>query len=202
MIRFWESLLAVLMSLLGSASGAEPAQRESAVGLVGDSVTWEHLTAIEQELRSCGIPPVVVDAVPGRVTTTIETPFGPIPSGVEAVERIEQEVDPRTWIIEMGVNDVNAGRVTTEAGAMHVIDSVLRLLDPTDDVFWVDTYTEVGRPADSALFNDVLRADQRITVIGWAEHAAPFVYDGLHPTEDGARLMAELYCSALDAVER
>lgn len=199
MTGFWELILAALIALVGGATATEEADRTDLVALVGDSITWEHSDILMQELNQCGSPPVMIDALPGRVTTTSDTLFGYIPSGVDAIREIEQTADPDTWIIELGVNDVNSGRVPTRAWAQFVIDSVFDLIDEDDTVYWVNTYTEVGRPADSALFNSVLEADDRIAdVLDWASNASPYLYDGLHPTSEGARFMASMYCDILN----
>lgn len=191
-----EWLIALILAVCSAAQADAPAQRESLVGLVGDSITAENQDAIAQELQRCGAPPVVIDAEPGRITLTSDTPFGIIPSGVSAVAAMEAEVDPDTWVIELGVNDVNVDAVNSVADATAVIDAVLAEVEPDDRVIWVDTYT-VHQPADSALFNSVVRSDPRIEWINWADNAEPYLYDGLHPTEAGARWMAQQYCDAL-----
>lgn len=189
-------IIAMLLAMSG-ASAEEPAQRSSIVAIVGDSITWEHQDHIHDELAACGLPPVVIDAKPGRITTTSETPFGYIQSGVEAIEDIEETIDPSTWIIELGTNDVNTGRTTTDFWAHNVVDQVLDILDSTDTIYWVNTYVEVGRPEDSARFNRVLETYDRIQVLDWAEHAHMFLYDGIHPNQAGATHMADIYCNNL-----
>lgn len=190
----FEWLLALILAIMAPVTSTEPAQRNNLVALVGDSVTNEHREVIKEELLLCGSPQFTIDAISGRVTVTSATAFGEIESGLEAISKIEENANPSTWIIELGVNDVNSGYVDSTESAQFVIDAVLKIVDKTDVVYWVNTYTEVGRPDGSAIFNQALAAEDRITVIDWASHASPYLYDGLHPTADGARFMASMYC--------
>lgn len=191
----WEWLIAA--ALAAGVQAESPAARSELVALVGDSITFEHQDVIERAFLDCNAPRVVIDAQPGRVTTTSSTPLGEIESGLEAIEAIRSTSDPSTWLIELGVNDVNVGRVPDEAAARSVIDSVLDLVDEDDTVYWVDLYT-VGDRADRAeLFNRVLRSYDRIDVLDWADKAPSLVYDGLHPTAEGAAVMAGEYCRAI-----
>ncbi len=167
------------------------------VALVGDSITFEHGEVYAAALAACGAPDAVIDARSGRmITTTDGNPFGPIPSGLAAIEMIERTVDPGVWLIELGVNDVNLG-VFDEGGMQCTIKRVLELLDPDDVVFWVGTWTVGPRAHLAAEFTTSLETHDRITVLDWPAVAEELVYDGLHPTSEGARQLAAMYCDCL-----
>lgn len=178
---------------VASTTTTEPAKPER-VALVGDSITWEHQTLIENELATCGAPQVTIDALPGRMATTSSTPIGSIPSGFDAIEKLESRLDPTSWIIELGINDVNAGAAVDEAEIVALIDGVLERV-AGDDVTWVAPWTAGQNGPVAAQFTDILtRYD--IDVIDWPQVAETLVYDGLHPTEAGAIWLGSEYCAA------
>lgn len=172
------------------------------VGWVGDSITWAEQDAIVTELHACGYDDVHVDARPGRALTSTDTVFGYIPSGLDAIAQLEDTVDPDVWIIEQGLNDIHMGLVVDEDDMRAAIESVRAIIDRTDKLIWITTYSEQAEYVERhELFGEVLDAEV-VAVADWAAIAPGKTYDGIHVDSDGAATMARLACEAIPHVRQ
>ena len=184
-------MIAILIAMIAAIFGVAPAERQSLVMIVGDSITAQHTEQIQNEMQGC--KPTGIRAVSGRSMSVSTSPWGYIPSGYETINDIENTIDPSTWIIELGVNDVNGGHVKSLEDAHRIINQALSLIDETDTVYWLTTYSEFNETG-TALFNWALWTNKRIVVLDWAPLAAGRTVDGLHPNTDAVSDLAKLYC--------
>lgn len=182
---------------LTSVSPDAPAQPVGVVGFVGDSITDFNLAEIQRRLEECDAPPVTFDVLGGRqaMNDFVDPVNGVLPSGLSAIEHIEQTVDPSVWVFEIGVNDMHVGLAQTPSSVRVLIDGALAQIDATDTVYWVNTYS-VYAPA-WPVFNAELEANERIVVLDWAAHAPTNNSDGVHPNDAGVQILSDMYCDAL-----
>lgn len=185
--------------LVGAESSSPPEPRDDGairtVGIIGDSITVGSERALVDAVEDLGLDVVSVDAASGR---RLVEPGG-VGSGVEAAARVAA-YQPDVWVVALGTNDVaNLGSVEEYAVA---IDSVLREVPAGAPVVWVDVYVASADDA-SADFNRVLRRrlDDRgaATVVDWAERADDegILRDGVHPSEPGGEVFADLVASSV-----
>lgn len=186
-----EAIIAGLLAILGPASTAdlEPADRESVVAIIGDSLTAEHLDQIEDE-AACA--PLVINAMGGRRITEGREVFGVwTPSGLDALASLP--VRPATVIVELGTNDVE--HIDSPAEAADLVSSMLAAVGQSR-VVWV-TVAHPHHPVRSTWLNDAI-ALSGVEMILWHETVRPeLLRDAVHLNEAGASAMADLYCEAM-----
>lgn len=174
---------------------------DTAVAVVGDSLTASAQTEIVQSLATLGLGNVVVDGqVSRRMTSSTDT----IRSGESVVTEIAAVASPRVWVIALGTNDVASG-----ASASSLRDSVRRVLDaipPDTLVVWVDTYIR-DEPEAVAAGNRIIRevvSERPGAVVAdffsYADDPGVVGGDGVHLTAGGRRLFANVIANGIAAV--
>ncbi len=173
---------------------------DTAVAVVGDSLTASAQTEIVQSLATLGLGNVVVDGqVSRRMTSSTDT----IRSGESVVTEIAAVASPRVWVIALGTNDVASG-----APASSLRDSVRRVLDaipPDTLVVWVDTYIRDEPEAVTAgnrIIREVVSERPGAVVADFFSYADdPGVVggDGVHLTAGGRRLFANVIANGIAA---
>jgi hypothetical protein len=183
---------AVVEHLDGPATATEPAVRVGPVGpviMIGDSITAEHVEQVKVDLGECTDLLVAIEALSGRGITSTDYAR---PSAVE----VASWYDPGTWLFQIGSNELWGG-ITPERST-ELIDALLAQTEEGDTVIWVNTYFD-SDTIPYEVFNDALDAHPGIdVVIDWASAANPsLLRDVVHPTPEGAAVMADLYCEEL-----
>ena len=173
---------------LSTSAALAPAQRSPPVMLIGDSITDWNEPLVQSTLDNCGSR-VLIDALAGRGIVD-ESYIKP-----NAVNAASGSVNPETWLFQIGSNELWNG--VTEENSAFLIESLLEQTDPSDRVLWVNTYV-TSPDIDYQTFNKTLERYPRIEILDWAGAAAPeLLQDPVHPTSEGAQVMADLYCAAL-----
>lgn len=171
---------------------------DTAVAVVGDSLTASAQTEIVQSLAALGLGNVVVDGqVSRRMTSSTDT----IRSGESVVTEIAAVAAPRVWVIALGTNDVASG-----APASSLRDSVRRVLDaipPDALVVWVDTYIR-DEPDAVVAGNRIIRevvAERPGAVVAdffsYGDDPGVVGSDGVHLTAVGRRLFANVIANGV-----
>ena len=173
---------------VSTSAAPAPAQPPLPVMLIGDSITDWNEPLVQSTLDNCGTR-VLIDALAGRGIVD-ESYVKP-----NAVKAASGSVDTETWLFQIGSNELWNG--VTEENSAFLIESLLEQTDPSDRVLWVNTYI-TSPDIDYQTFNETLEKYPRIEIIDWAGAAAPeLLQDPVHPTPEGAQVMADLYCAAL-----
>lgn len=177
-------------AVLSPQAGASP----EVVHVVGDSVTAVHGSTIVSGLAECGWDARLHSTSSRRIDLAYEWHEQWVSSGIDEVERILASADPDTWILELGSNDLQEITSTDQAAAL--IDEVLARIDPGDRVLWITVlWPEYDTAAD--MFNDALRDRADIELVEWDLAGRDHLADAVHPTSEGAALLAQLCCDAL-----
>jgi hypothetical protein len=167
-------------------AGAGP---RGALGVVGDSLTFERIDDLVAQLREAGWGPIRADGRPGR-RCTVDVAMAQ--SGRSVVRRWRTDgFHPAVWLVALGQNDTES--VADEADARRIVAAVLDEIGDTPTV-WVDVWT-VGETSRWALVGAAIAAEAaarpHVRVAGWASvasaHPEWFVADGIHNTPEGAR---------------
>lgn len=190
----------VLATRSSSPDAAEPTER---VVLLGDSITELSGSTLEERLGDRWA--LLVDGQSGAT----------VAQRIPAAERAAAD-DPRQVIVNLGTNDV-----TLLLDPAASVGQLRDLLDLFPDAACLHVVTvgegiEInGRryAEEAAAYNEGLRslaaADPRITVLDWdaalrldeqVNGTAPddLLYDTVHPTARGEKVLAALYASALE----
>ena len=115
-------------------------------------------------------------------------------SGLDEIDQILAATDPATWIIELGSNDLQDLR--TEEEAHRLIRTVLDRIGDHDRVLWTTVLWPHYSTA-TEIFNAALRITPGIELVDWYAVGGNHLVDPVHPTDEGARLLASMYCDAL-----
>ena len=167
------------------------------VVMVGDSITFGSMEALEQGFATLDLDDVEIDAEGGRRMVV----DGLTSSGLDAVSEIAGDEPPDLWVIALGTNDVANLEPEDYRAA---IDELLAAVPSGVPVVWVDTYLEEFRDL-SALFNVELRealAERgQSTVVDWATIASQegVLSDGIHPSGFGIEQFTDRVVDAVDA---
>ena len=179
-----------------SGTPAVAAVPVDSLAMVGDSITFGSMDALEQGFATLDLDDVEIDAEGGRRMVV----DGLMSSGLDAVSEIAVEDPPDLWVIALGTNDV-ANYEPEEYRA--AIDELLAAVPPDVPVVWVDTYLDEYRDL-SALFNVELRealAERgQSTVVDWATIASQegVLSDGIHPSGFGIEQFTDRVVDAVD----
>jgi lysophospholipase L1-like esterase len=166
------------------------------IAMVGDSITFGSMQALEQGFATLDLDDVEIDAEGGRRMVVDGLPT----SGVDAVADIADEDPPDLWVIALGTNDVANYEPEEYRQAIEVL---LAAVPPDVPVVWVDTYLDEYRDR-SALFNVELRealAERgQSTVVDWAAIASQegVLSDGVHPSGYGIEQFTDRVVAAVD----
>jgi lysophospholipase L1-like esterase len=176
-------------------TGEAAREAPETVGIIGDSITVGSEEAVVAAVEALGVEVVAVDAASGRRLVA----DGTVGSGVDAARRVAA-VDPDVWVVALGTNDVP--NLEAQEDYAVAIDRMLREVPEDVPLVWVDVYVEWDETATAA-FNRVLRdrVDARgsTVVVDWAARAAAedLLRDGVHPTERGGLVFADLVAAGV-----
>ncbi len=176
-------------------AGEGAGEARETVGIIGDSITVGSQDAIVAAVEALGVEVVAVDAASGRRLVA----DGTVGSGVDAARRVAA-ADPDVWVVALGTNDVP--NLEAQEDYAVAIDRMLREVPEDVPLVWVDVYVEWDETATGA-FNGVLRdrVDARgsTVVVDWAARAAAedLLRDGVHPTERGGLVFADLVAAGV-----
>lgn len=181
------ALAALALSACGSAQAAHvdgpPAALRpltvcpagSTVVVVGDSIAAIAADRLDVELRLADYVPAI-NASGGRN----------IGNGIEAVLGYTyQTTSHRCWVIALGTNDV--GMSTNWQATMK---DLLSRLPAGDQLWWMRVAVPGGDTINDAVPEPI------VTLIDWQPTAGE-LYDGVHPTDDGAARWALTVLDAL-----
>src|SRR6056297_2237773 len=161
--------------------------------LVGDSITDMNRAVIAPVLDACGADVHLHSLSARRIEQSYEWNGGWVNSGLDEIDRILEVADPTTWIVELGSNDLQD--IHSPDDAHRLIRAVLDRIGD-DDVLWTTTLWPFHGSA-MEIFNAALRDTPDIELVDWHAVGGDHLADPVHPTDEGARILAGLYCEAL-----
>ena len=160
------------------------------VALVGDSLSVGMQSSAAFYLQQSGYATAIIDAASGR--RILADGQGTPRSGRRVVlELLENDHEPRLWIIDLGTNDVASGTTTLE-DSEALIEQLLEAVPDDAEVAWVNLHMP-GEPA-AATFNEALNGvaddDGDVRVVDWDRFATSspsglLAEDGVHYTASG-----------------
>ncbi len=174
----------------------------TSIVMIGDSITMGSTEALQERFAAAGYDDVLIEAQGGK---RMATSTGDNPSGVKVADFItggDDDHDGELWVVALGTNDINQyGSPDQLAGAVNeMLDAV------PDDVplVWVDTYYR-DEPDGAAVVNTVV-ADRlarrgNAVMARWSDVAGGdgvVSRDGVHPTDDGHLVFADVVVSEVD----
>jgi hypothetical protein len=182
--------------------GAQSAESAETVVMVGDSITFMSTDSLRAELSSTGLEVLAIDAQVGR---RIAVGNGGQPhSGTNVIEFIANSDPPDVWVIALGTNDI--GQYADAGEFASQVQALLDLIPSAAPLVWVDTW-DATRPVETQLVNDTLHAmlDGRddAVVVDWSSHGGDegvVTGDGVHPTEDGILVFAQVVAEGVDTL--
>jgi lysophospholipase L1-like esterase len=169
----------------------------ASVAMVGDSITVGSETALRDGFADLGVDLRKIDGASGR-RITVASDYAN--SGVDAATALAPD-DPDVWVIALGTNDVP--QYDGEEAYRNEIAALLTVLPPDAPVVWVDTYL-ADAASRSGDFNQALRDTLAFrgtaSVADWATVAAGdgVLRDGIHPSDEGTQLFADVVMSAVE----
>lgn len=199
------------IGLGGDLSGAETIpgglQADSAddvesIVMIGDSITEGSLDELHDRYAAAGYEDVVIEAQRGKRMTTSDRDN---PSGVKVADFItggDDDHDGELWVVALGTNDINKYGTPDELAG--VVDEMLDSVPDDVPLVWVDTYYR--DQLEGATFLNTVVADRlsrrgNAVMARWSDVAATdgvLSGDGVHPTDDGQLVFADLVVSEVD----
>jgi lysophospholipase L1-like esterase len=181
--------LVVAVLVLPMVCSDEPSP-PGTVLLVGDSLLWQSLPAVDQALRADGWEPQVA-AVPGAGITGGGSPH------VEWRTRLHELVgqhDPEIVVIELGTNGCGPGC----PGIPQAIDAVMNEVRDVPEVLWLDARTEAPRPPERVEIAQALQDSEErwdnLTVLSFDQwfrgHPEYLDVDAVHLSDQGELVLA------------
>lgn len=192
----------------GVGSEARDPEAVESIVMIGDSITVASTEELEQQFDRRGFDDVTIVAQQGK---RIGESFGDNASGATIADFVADDHDgapgERLWIVALGTNDISQYQDSGEIA--DVIDTVLESVPADAPLIWVDTYF-AGRPDDTADVNSAIEraivSRGNATIGPWSVHAPAdgvISQDGVHPTEQGTALFADVVGStATDFLRR
>lgn len=161
--------LIALLCPLGTAtapSAANAAVWCNQIAIVGDS-----LTSLGNEALHDRFPEAIINAHGGRTTA----------QGYEAADGIDASNTVDCWVFALGTNDIYGWH--DYASSRTAIDHLLRLVGPTDHVWWVLPQVTAASGLNAATFDSAVPtyADP----VDLRTPLADFLPDGVHLTPTG-----------------
>ena len=199
------------IGLGGDLSGAETIpgglQADSAddiqsIVMIGDSITEGSIDELHDRYAAAGYDDVLIEAQRGKRMATSDSDN---PSGVRVADFItggDDDHEGELWVVALGTNDINQYSSPDQlAGAVN------EMLDAVPDdvpVVWVDTYYR--DQFDGSVFVNTVVADRlarrgNAVMARWSDVAAfdgVLSGDGVHPTDDGQLVFADVVVSEVD----
>lgn len=184
----------------GAGSEAQNPEAVDSIVMIGDSITVASTDELEQRFEQRGFGDVTIVAQPGK---RIGESFADNTSGARIADYVADEYtgapDERLWIVALGTNDISQ-----YADSGEIEDAIDRVLESVPDeapLIWVDTYFD-DRPDDTAVVNAAIAraitARGNATIGPWSVYAAVdgvMSQDGVHPTEQGNAMFADVVSS-------
>ena len=199
------------IGLGGDLSGAETIpgglQADSAddiqsIVMIGDSITEGSIDELHDRYAAAGYDDVLIEAQRGKRMATSDSDN---PSGVRVADFItggDDDHEGELWVVALGTNDISQYSSPDQlAGAVN------EMLDAVPDdvpVVWVDTYYR--DQFDGSVFVNTVVADRlarrgNAVMARWSDVATfdgVLSGDGVHPTDDGQLVFADVVVSEVD----
>lgn len=196
------TLIATAVAAIAIVAAPTPSHAaDSSVVVIGDSISALNATTITRSLDRCGHA-TAVEAQAGRMVTRHGVLGTTDVFSAEAVltSLIARGVDADVWMVEVGTNELWGDRLHYST-ANERIGIILDLLDG-ERVVWTNTNIDPTHDGyrNSIIWNAALRRAERaglIELVDWDDVDSGVLYDGVHPTPDGAATLAGLWCDHL-----
>jgi lysophospholipase L1-like esterase len=175
-------------------------ERPRTVAVVGDSLTRSAEEEILAALTASGLRVLTVDGLESR---RMANGSGARPAGTDAIDNIQQVVEPDLWVIALGTNDVAATGTADEF--RNEMREVLALIPDDVPVVWVDLWirdrTTAIVAANQSIRDELRRWRGGSAVVDWYSHGDDdgiIVSDGVHLTATGQQLFADSIVETID----
>ncbi len=181
---------------------ADSADDVESIVMIGDSITEGSTAALYDRYAAAGYDDVLIEAQRGKRMVTSDRDN---PSGVKVADFItggDDDHEGELWVVALGTNDVNqySGPDQLAAAVNEMLDAV------PDDVplVWVDTYyrdQSDGAAVVNTVIADRLARRGNAVMARWSDVAAfdgVLSGDGVHPTDDGQLVFADVVVSEID----
>ncbi len=199
------------IGLGGDLSGAETIpgglQADSAddvqsIVMIGDSITEGSIDELHDRFAAAGYDDVLIEAQRGK---RMATSTGDNPSGVRVADFItggDDDHDGELWVVALGTNDISKYGSPDELAG--VVDEMLDAVPDDVPLVWIDTYFR--DQSEGATFVNTVVADRlsrrgNAVMARWSDVAADdgvLSGDGVHPTNDGQLVFADVVVSEVD----
>ena len=181
---------------------AEGADDVESIVMIGDSITVGSTDALKDRYAQAGYDDVLIEAQGGK---RIATSTSDNPSGVKVANFItggDDDHDGELWVVALGTNDINQYGSPDQLAA--AVNEMLNAVPGDVPLVWVDTYYR-DEPDGAALVNTVV-ADRlarrgNAVMASWNAMAGGdgvVSQDGVHPTDDGHLVFADVVVSEVD----
>lgn len=157
-------LVATAVPMATSPAAAGPWCNQ--VAIVGDSLTSLGSSALHAQF-----PEAIINAHGGRTTA----------QAYEAADGIDASNTVDCWVFALGTNDIYGWHDYTSSRA--AIDQLLRLIGPTDHVWWILPQVTAASGLNAATFDSAVPT--YATPVDLHTPLADFLPDGVHLTAAG-----------------
>ncbi len=175
------------------------------VVMIGDSITVGATDELVAGFESAGLP-VEIGAQSGK---RIDVSTGSNPSGTRVAELFSLGAgggDDALWVVALGTNDI--GQFSDPAEVEQEIRDLVAVVPPQAPLVWINTWF-TDRPEATEMVNDaittVMRERGNTTIGDWATLATVdgvLVSDGVHTTDAGAQMFADLVVGTVRTFEQ
>jgi GDSL-like Lipase/Acylhydrolase family len=170
--------------------------------MIGDSITEGSIEELHDRYAAAGYDDVLIEAKRGK---RMATSAGDNPSGVRVADFItggDDDHEGELWVVALGTNDVN--KYSSPDQLAGVIDEMIDAVPDDVPLVWVDTFYRDQQ--EGAVFVNTVVADRlarrgNAVMAQWSEVAGSdgvLSGDGVHPTDDGQLLFADVVVSEVD----
>jgi len=170
--------------------------------MIGDSITEGSTEALNDRFAAAGYDDVLIEAQRGK---RMDTSTRDNPSGVKVADFItggDDDHEGELWVVALGTNDVNQYGSPDELAV--AVDEMLDAVPDDVPLVWVDTYYR-DQLDGSAMVNTVV-ADRlarrgNAVMARWSDAVGGdgvVSQDGVHPTDDGQLVFADVVVSEVD----
>lgn len=123
--------------------------------------------------------------------------------GLEIYEQKYKNTNFDTIIIELGTNDYDKSDGSRKYLTQNDVDKFISLIDPNTKIYFVTNYQDsIGEgynEHNNKFFNTAARKYSNVGILDWASIATKnnILEDGVHPTNAGKNLLANLYLGVI-----